>query len=433
MAVANPVGLTIGDNVVISAITGTGFNGTFPVTAIPTGSTFKYTDAGATGAGTGGNAAADTAACGMVDANAVLIPNDSGKVLLAGGDLITFLGESSNLSFLFDPSTQTFSRTTGSMATPRELFAMLPMDPAVVHGALSGQVVTYGGIEANSNVCVQNTTSAFAVATTLNTAEVFNPSTQTWSAAANTMGVKRAGFATLLETGSLAGEAILPGGVDVEVGTFPSGPCVAATGIKQGATAETDLYDPGTGTGGTFTATGSLNAAREGAAQVQIGAGTDVSDVLVAGGACTTPSPSLQSVVIGTAQANTTCIGAQFTNDYSELYSQSTHLWTVGPANPASPTPVAVTSASESGSTVTVTMTTANPSGLVIGGSVSVAGETCTGCTTTTGYNGTFIVTAIPSGTTFKYTALTSGLGAGTGGTAVADDSSNAAAAAVLP
>jgi hypothetical protein len=429
MAAANPAGLTVGDNVVISAVTGTGFNGTFPVTSIGPGATFKYTDAGATGAGTGGNASADTAACGMVDANAVLIPNDSGKVLLAGGDLITFLGESSNLSFLFDPSTQTFSRTTGSLATPRELFAMLPMDPAVVHGALSGQVVAYGGIEANSNVCVQNTTSAFAVATTLNTAEVFNPSTQTWSAAANTMGAKRAGFATLLETGSLAGEAILPGGVDVEVGTFPSGPCLAATGIKQGATAETDLYDPGTGTGGTFTATGSLNVAREGAAQVQIGAGTDVSDVLVAGGACTTPSPSLQSVVIGTQQATTTC-GAgtmtQFTNDYSELYSQSSHLWTVGPANPASPTPVAVTSASESGTTVTITMTTANPTGLVIGGSVTIASSSVAG------YNGTFTVTAIPSGTTFQYTD-TAGLAAGTGGTAVADDSSNAAATAALP
>ena len=44
----------------------------------------------------------------MVDQGAALIPNDGGKVLIAGGDILTFLGESSNLSFIFDPTTQTF-------------------------------------------------------------------------------------------------------------------------------------------------------------------------------------------------------------------------------------------------------------------------------------------------------------------------------------
>jgi hypothetical protein len=71
-------------------------------------------------------------------------------------------------------------------------------------------------------------------------------------------------------------------------------------------------------------------------------------------------------------------------------------------------------------------MMTANPTGLVIGGNVQVA------TVTVAGYNGTFTVTAIPSGTTFQYTTA-AGLGAGTGGTALAVDSSNAAASAVLP
>ena len=53
-----------------------------------------------------------------------------------------------------------------------------------------------------------------------------------------------------------------------------------------------------------------------------IGAGTDVTDLLAIGGACTTPSPSLQSVTIGTSQAATTCGAASAQNDYSELYSQ---------------------------------------------------------------------------------------------------------------
>ena len=72
-------------------------------------------------------------------------------------------------------------------------------------------------------------------------------------------------------------------------------------------------------------------------------------------------------------------------------------------------------------------MTTANPVGLVIGGTVTVASVSVSG------YNGSFIVTAIPSGNTFQYTAAASGLGAGSGGNAVAVDSSNAAAFAVLP
>jgi hypothetical protein len=362
----------------------------------------------------------------MVDQGAALIPNDGGRVLLAGGDLVAFLGQASTLSFLFNPATQTFTRTTGSLATQRELFPLIALDPAVVHGALAGDMVAFGGIDANSSTCTAS--SSPVVATTLNTAEVFNPSTQTWSAATNTMGVKRAAVATLFEVGSLAGEVILPGGVDVEAGTFPS-TCVAITQLKQAAESETDLYDPTTGAGGTFTATGSLNQPREGAGQGVIGAGTDLTDLLVFGGACTTPTPSLQSVVIGTSAADTTC-GTPTTHaaslDYSELYSQSTKTWTVGPPNPASPTPVNISSASESGTTVTITMMTANPTGLVIGGNVQVA------TVTVAGYNGTFTVTAIPSGTTFQYTTA-AGLGAGTGGTALAVDSSNAAASAVLP
>ena len=328
MTTANPTNLIVGDKVTVANVSVAGYNGNFTVTAIPTGTTFQYTAASGLTAGSGGTAAADTSECGMVDQGAALIPNDGGKVLLAGGDLVTFLGQSSNTSFLFDPTTQTFARTTGSMASPRELFPLVALDPSVVTGSLSGDVVAYGGIDANSNTCTVS--SSPVVATTLNTAEVFNPSTQTWSAAANTMGVKRATVATLLEAGSLAGEVIVPGGVDVEAGTFPS-TCAAVTGIKQAAQSETDLYDPGTEVGGTFSATGSLNQAREGQGQGVLGSGTDVTDVLVIGGACTTPTPSLQSVTIGTSQAATTCGSTSAQNDYSELYSQASKTWTVGP------------------------------------------------------------------------------------------------------
>jgi hypothetical protein len=329
MTSANPANLIAGDKVTVANVSVAGYNGNFTVTAIPSGTTFQYTAATGLTAGTGGTAAADTSECGMVDQGAALIPNDGGKVLLAGGDLVTFLGQSSNLSFIFDPSTQVFSRTAGSLTTQRELFALVPLDPSVVTGQLSGHVVAFGGIDANSNACTVS--SSPVVATTLNSAEVFDPTTQTWSSAANTMGVKRAGLATLFEVGSLAGEVILPGGVDVEAGTLPS-TCAAVTGIKQGAESETDLYDPGTGTGGTFTATASLNQAREGQGEGEIGAGTDSTELLVIGGACTTPTPSLQSVTIGTSGATTTCGSSNATNDYSELYSQSSRTWTVGPS-----------------------------------------------------------------------------------------------------
>jgi hypothetical protein len=319
----------MGDGVTVSNVSVAGYNGPFTVTAIPSSTTFQYTaTATSLAAGSGGTAAANTSECGMVDQGAALIPNDNGKVLLAGGDLVAFLGESSNLSFIFDPSTQMFTQTTGTLGTPRELFPLVALDPAVVTGALSGHVVAFGGVEANSAAC----TSPNIVATTLNKAEVFDPSTQTWSATANNMGVNRATVATLFEMGSLAGEVILPGGVDVEVGTFPS-TCAIVPTLKQSAQSETDLYNPATGVGGTFTATtGALNAAREGQGQGVIGAGTDVTDLLVIGGACTTPSPSLQSVTIGSTQATTTCGNARFTADYSEIFSQSTQLWTVGPS-----------------------------------------------------------------------------------------------------
>lgn len=272
----------------------------------------------------------------MVDQGAALIPNDKGKVLMAGGDLVAFLGQSSPLSFIFDP-TQTLTpgqywTETGLLGTPRELFALNAMDPKVVTGPLAGEVVAFGGVEGNSSVC----TNGFIVVTTLNTAEVFDPSTGTWSPAANTMGAKRAGYATQFDNLSdiLKGQVILAGGVDVEAGTFPS-TCVNVTaGLKQAATAETDLYDPMAGAGGTFTATGSLTQAREGQVQAEVEV-AGAADMIAIGGACTKPTPNLSSWVIGTSAAASlfacNSANAGVTGYYSELYSQSTGLWTKGP------------------------------------------------------------------------------------------------------
>jgi hypothetical protein len=355
MSTANPTGLTVGDGVTINGMTPTGYNGSFTVATIPTSTTFTYTDP-ATGlaAGSGGTAASDTFECGMVDQGAALIPNDNGKVLVAGGDILQFLGASSNVAFIFDPATQTFTRT-GSMTNARELFPLVALDTPVpaVGNPLLGDVVAFGGIQATSQLCL-STPSKPVLATTLNSAEVYDPALGTWSATANNMGVKRTTLATLIKAGSLTGEIILPGGVDVEAGTEPS-TCAAILALKQGATAETDLYDPATGTGGTFTATGSLNQAREGQAQGVIGAGTDATDILAAGGACTIASPSLQSIVIGSGVTNTskcantngTGTGCAATNsanaDYSELFNQGSGSWSCGPTFASAPSNAAAT------------------------------------------------------------------------------------------
>ena len=329
MTTANPTGLLVGSNVAVSGVSVAGYNGAFAVTAIPSRTMFQYAATPGLNVGAGGTAAADTAECGIVDQGAALIPSDSGKVLLAGGDLVEFLGESSNLSFIFDPATQTFTETAGSLITPRELVALLPMDPSVVTGALSGQVVAFGGVEANSSAC---TTRGDIVATTLNSAEVFDPGTETWSMPSSTMGVKRAATATLIETGSLTGEVILPGGTDLEAGTLPS-TCVSATSLMRKAQSETDLYEPDTGIGGAFVSTGILNQPREGpGTQAVLVSGRYVPDVLMAGVACTSPTPSLQSAVIGGEQAAIICGATNATDDYSELYSQSGGTWSAGPS-----------------------------------------------------------------------------------------------------
>jgi hypothetical protein len=54
----------------------------------------------------------------VVDQGAALIPNDGGKVLRAA-TWWRSRASRTNLSFIFDPASQTFTKTTGSLITPR--------------------------------------------------------------------------------------------------------------------------------------------------------------------------------------------------------------------------------------------------------------------------------------------------------------------------
>ncbi len=327
---ANPIGLIVGDKVTISGVSVGTYNGIYAVTAIPSSTTFQYTSA-STGlaAATGGFAAADTAQCGLVDSDAALLNN--GSVLVAGGDYIQFLGQSSAQAFLFNPSTATFSQTV-PMNVARELPGIVKLP--------SGDILIAGGLTGAAAACAATPASPFAF-TTNSSAEVYNPLTPSWTltagssstpGAAGGMNVKRIAAGSLFTTGTDSGLAIFAGGIDAETtnGTTPNFPvCEATTDIHQTTQTATDLFDERTGA---FTATGALNQSRGGYGFGIINAGSHAGDLVVAGGECA--AGSLASWAIGSSTA-TSC-DANAKTDYYELYSPSTGTWTLGTAAPAS-------------------------------------------------------------------------------------------------
>jgi hypothetical protein len=263
-----------------------------------------------------------------MDDAAMLIPNDSGKVLIAGGDLEQFLYYATNLAFIFDPAAGGSFTRTGSMATPREEFFLTPID-----NDTPGHILATGGFLANSQVCA---TRGSLVATTTNTAEVYDPTSGTWSATANTMSVARAVHGAIPLNG-LGSKDIVFGGLDVEVGNYNTNPptCLGTSSLAQTSIASTDLFDPTTDM---FTPTGAMNQSRGGMGAGIVGVGSHTGEVLVAGGACA--KGSLKSWVIGASGSdnpNTGC-DANATADYSEFYDPGSGTWSVGPG-PASTAP----------------------------------------------------------------------------------------------
>jgi hypothetical protein len=329
---ANPTGLLVGNNVTITGVSQGGYNGIFSVTAIPSPTTFQYTATLGLLAGTGGFAAADTAQCGLVDSDAALLNN--GSVLVAGGDYIVFLGQSSPQAFLFNPAAATFSQTA-PMNVARELPGIVKLP--------SGDILIAGGLTGASAACAATPASPTAV-TTNSSAEVYDPTVPSWTlttgsvstpGAAGGMNSKRIAAGSLFTTGTDSGLAIFAGGIDAETtnGSTPNFPtCEAVTNIHQTTTATSDLFDPTTTA---FTATtGLLHLARGGYGFSILNAGANSGDLVVIGGECTNnTSPSLASAAVGSSEAMTVC---GTSGDYYELFSPSTGTWTVGTAAAAS-------------------------------------------------------------------------------------------------
>ena len=237
-------------------------------------------------------------------------------MLVAGGDYIVFLGQSSQQAFLFDPSTATFSQTV-PMIVPRELPGIVKLP--------NGDILLAGGLTGAAAACTGTPSTPLAF-TTNSSAEVYDPTVPSWTltsgssatpGAAGGMNVKRIAAGSLFTTGTDSGLAIFAGGIDAETtnGSTPNFPtCESTTNIHQTTETATDLYDPSTTV---FTATGALHQSRGGYGFGILTGGSNAGDLVVVGGECAVGS--LASAAIG-SRGGTLC-GAAGHTDYYELFS----------------------------------------------------------------------------------------------------------------
>jgi hypothetical protein len=175
---------------------------------------------------------------------ATLLQN--GQVLVAGGINLA-LGIVYANAFLYNPSTGEWTET-GSMTTTRydHTATLLP----------NGQVLVTGGFK-NDN------------SGKLDSAELYNPSTGQWSTTGSMTVARYNHGAVLLQNG----QVLIAGGQ-----TSPVEPIGGTFQFTSGSpTNAAEIYDPSTGA---FTATGSMNYARDQAQLTQLQNG----DVLIAGG-----------------------------------------------------------------------------------------------------------------------------------------------------
>src|SRR5215469_1676022 len=175
---------------------------------------------------------------GRVSARGVLLPN--GTVLVMGGCIVNdCLGSTTKSAEIYNPATGTWS-VTGSMRAGRAEFiaALLP----------TGKVLVAGGCTSyDANGCLAVTAAA----------ELYNPTTGTWSSTGAMRAARMAMTATVLTTGK----------------TLIAGGQTAASD----ALGSSELYNPGTGA---FSQTGKLITARSGHSATLLKTGM----VLMAGG-----------------------------------------------------------------------------------------------------------------------------------------------------
>ncbi len=167
----------------------------------------------------------------------------SGEVLIAGDDPHVGSHPHPTSAYRYDEALDTWEITANDPTIDRFL-ATLTLLP-------DGRVLHAGGYNGHSN------------GSTYLSADVYDPSTDSWSATGTMAEVRKGHTATVLTTGPDAGKVLVTGG--------------SRRAPSNTATAGCELYDPATGT---WSATGSLNESRSAHTATLLPSG----QVLVAGG-----------------------------------------------------------------------------------------------------------------------------------------------------
>ena len=208
---------------------------------------------------------------------------NDGKVLITGGATDPTEAAVSSAE-IYDPTTDSFTATTGSMIAARVVHTATLLSDGTVLVA-GGDVIFFNGVP---NAGIQS----------LSSAEIYNPNTMQFTATAGAMTVPRESHtATLLSSGKV----LIAGGSDGTIGN----PTPAATLY---ATAE--LYDPSTGH---FTkTTGMLTTSRD----LQTANLLSTGKVLIAGGASSMGGTQATSDLFDSNSQSFTATGVMATPRY---------------------------------------------------------------------------------------------------------------------
>jgi hypothetical protein len=369
---------------------------------------------------------------------------DTGGTLPVAGIFLSTSTVSSAGAEIYEALTDTFG-LVGSMSTPREASATAVVLP-------NGKTLVAGGSHCfpnsfNLSATVNSATfSAGVVNVTVGSTTGFD--------AGQTLVVS--GSSTAGNNGTFTVQAVLSathftyadaggGACASSCGTATQNPETACgsgasfSGFECDALNTAELYTPTSSTAGSFTLAGSgssghMTTARSGATATLLANGT----VLITGG-------STGATFLGFGAGLTTPpVGCgptgQVAQTTAEIYTPSTDAFTATasipgcPAGTAPPTctnnmgdalpavcpglPSTITTATESGTTVTIT-TPAPVDGLILSGKVEVGGVQAGGVNQP-GYDGIFTVTGV-SGNTFTYTAAAGLTSPASGGVAIAE------------
>jgi hypothetical protein len=190
---------------------------------------------------------------------------NDGTVLIAGG-ITDFTGDATSSAEIFNPATGAFTATTGTMTTPRAGHTATLL--------ANGTVLITGGASSNAGTF-----------TSLNTAEIYDPTTELFSPTTGPMTAFRwQHTATLLGDGTV----LLTGGFDgtaswvlAPFGKKAAGDAGSWTPTSGSIEGTSETYDSTTGT---FTAGPAMIAGRFGHTATLLTTGPNTGDVLIVAG-----------------------------------------------------------------------------------------------------------------------------------------------------